>query len=349
MRRWAVGSVVVLAAATSSISGAIDPPIQHATSPAVEQPATTPDAMSLNTHQLQHLMQRAEADSNTPNSSACASALLFVGDSRDRGIYADRLLTGDCQETGTRVMTLNKSDGSPCDFFMDGIATCRRGPIQQLGHFCHYGVSADGIYSPAAYQGCHSHSGWNGGGWSPEIDSPALVIEAVRRFVATQLGRQSHLIVVFSSMMWDVARRCLQFPDEPFEQWSESFLANYTELVDAVAKIVAAADGTLVLTTGYLPSYHWHCFTLSNHSGTNFTHVHFTQEVVRRLAPRVGAVLLDQQVVLRTHYKNGPRDVLMDDKHANEAGRALIWVELRATVNRVLQKRGCSTAPIGSE
>ena len=245
---------------------------------------------------------------------------------------------------------------------MNGSASCYgrgTGAIAQLAFSAHYGASLGGLVSPAAYHGCHALVDWNGPGWTnptttpyqeenpatwPAIDPHALVLESLKRFTMTQWRRENHLVVVFSTMMWDLARRCLVVQDEPFEHWAHGFRSNYTKLAQAVAKAAAEVGATLVLVVEYEPSTRWYCLDSKKCSGAiNLNYVHFAQRVVREVAAQDNRTwLLDSHAAFtREGLGKGKSRAffLQDDRHANKAGRELLWSELQVVVRRTLQQR----------
>ena len=207
-------------------------------------------------------------------------AVLLLGDSRDRLLYQDvalRACTGHNASAHRVLWWVEPFNANRSSDAADGYSTkhqveMKGGTIctpssqwSAVGYFGHYGVAADGRYIGAAYTS-HGHHDWQGPGWTdaivggrPQVNSPVLAAEAVRRFVAA-FGRSAPVVVVLSSMLWDLARRCLNEPNQQLSDWRAGFHANYTALARAVgALIVGHPENRLLLTTGYFPAPRWYC------------------------------------------------------------------------------------------
>lgn len=294
-------------------------------------------------------------------------AILLLGDSRDRYVFDDQLLTSCSAESARRGETTKKKLRWPsptcarlakpheksCGRFgcakhrMNGSAACSFGV---LGHVDHYGVAPDGAYNPIAWS-THAHYGWNGAGFDEAsadtdiadddatgefrrecrhfegravIRGHELILEAVERFAAC-VPSDLKLRVVFSSMLWDMARHCLCLPDEPYDAWAATLRTNYTLIARRLAETVASHGGKLFLTTGYLPREDWYCIKASP-----LSYARHAASVARGVAPTVGARLIDLQRLFGTFARGD--ELLRDDRHANERGRAMQWAAIAQAV-----------------
>ncbi|KAL3899332.1 MAG: hypothetical protein SGPRY_012659 [Prymnesium sp.] len=104
-------------------------------------------------------------------------------------------------------------------------ALCRAdSPLYALAYLSHYGVSTDRLYHRAWRY--HLHEQWADGASQP-LDSVALTTEAVRRF-ARNCPPRSNLMILYSSLFWDLARKADHFRTMPVDVWADEYSTNYS-------------------------------------------------------------------------------------------------------------------------
>lgn len=222
--------------------------------------------------------------------------------------------------------------------------TCAEGSsLGSIGYLAHYGVANDSYFP---HYLAHKHVGWDGPGWSADnqdVSSPALIVEAARRFLAStpncnNTSSGSGLcVIVFSSMLWDMARHCAHFSRQPLGKWSVEFLANYSAVASALQTEVSHAPGArLVLTTGYLISEKVRPYTNPNGSSC-FTSLAFetaANDASRLVAAQLRVPLIDLESVFIDLYPNrGLTPYLRDNIHADKIGLDIQWAAVRATLD----------------
>ncbi|KAL1525498.1 hypothetical protein AB1Y20_020354 [Prymnesium parvum] len=137
---------------------------------------------------------------------------------------------------------------------MSAGALCRAGaPLAALAYLSHYGVSPDRVYfSPWRY---HLHEGW---GEAQPADSAALSVEALRRF-ARRAPAGASVVVVYASLVWDLARRDEHFATQPHGAWAREFAANYSALTRELRAQLPPTAAALLLALEYevSPALQW--------------------------------------------------------------------------------------------
>ena len=198
-----------------------------------------------------------------------------------------------------------------------------------LAFFAHYGVSSDGqYYSDIA---THEHFGWRGPGWAEDAhgyhaDSPALVVEAATRFIRSSPFNAS--CVVFSSMLWDIARHKQLHRNQPLDEWRKEYEANISSVVGRLQNAIHTArrGGALLLVKEY-PVIPHHAFRNSSRpvwegSPWDDKLVSMVNSVVLHLARRANLRIVDLAAAMGSlDGQTGYTDWI----HPSAAGAAAIW------------------------
>ena len=278
--------------------------------------------------------------------------ILLIGDSRDRFLYHEILqplcgaggaltswwnpskttkFTGLGQTKVRGIMNFEVRHGQTCD---------PTSSLASIGFMGHYGV-ANSHYIEA-YK-VHGHEGWDGPGWPHDhknINSPALIVEAARRFLNTSNcdGRSGgSCVVVFSSMLWDIARHCSSFPQLSVELWGGDFMTHYSAVALRLQEEIHRYHGRnahLLLTTGYLSRENRDPY-LKPGGGSCNTPRYFegaTHVVARRVAAQLNVPLLDFATIFSDLFPLLASKYLRDNIHANTLGLRIQWAAVRATL-----------------
>jgi len=278
----------------------------------------------------------------TESSSIVASRvnILLIGDSRDRFLYHE-ILQPLCGAGGALTSWWNPSKTTKftglgqtkvqgrSNFEVRHGQTCDpTSSLASIGFMGHYGVADDRYIE--AYK-VHAHEGWDGPGWPHDhkkINSPALIVEAARRFLNTSNcdGRSGgSCVVVFSSMLWDIARHCFSFPQLSVELWGGAFMTQYSAVALRLQEEIHRYHGRnahLLLTTGYLSRENRDPYSEPRGRSCN-TPRYFegaTHVVARRVAAQLNVPLLDFATIFSDLFPLLASEYLRDNIHANTLG-----------------------------
>jgi len=292
--------------------------------------------------------------------------LLLVGDSRDRLLYHDILLPL-CGSGGRPTSWWNPSETEQFSGLGERSANNlyekkQKGPriyqvrhgltcdisssFASIGFMAHYGVANDQYID--AYH-THGHEGWNGPGWigsgqnKNQVNSPALIFEATRRFLNTSNcdpTSGSSCVVIFSSMLWDIARHCFSFPELTVGQWGNTFMDQYSavalKLRDEIRRSHVGAH--LILTTGYLTTDQRAPYLLKG-GGTCNTPRSFelaTHAVARNVSAQLNVPIIDFAVIFSDIFPLATSPYLRDNIHANPDGLRVQWAAIRAALEALV-------------
>jgi hypothetical protein len=284
--------------------------------------------------------------------------ILLVGDSRDRYLYHE-ILQPLCGSSGrptawwnpSKTQTFN-SNGQHVEHGKKNIFEVRHGQtcdstssLGSIGYMAHYGVAND-HYIGGYHE--HGHEGWDGPGWSNDedgVNSPALIVEATRRFLDTSECESTaggSCVVLFSSMVWDLARHCHFFPEVTEEQWGKEFMAQYSsvtlKLQDEIHRPQAGGRARLFLTTGYLTTDKHAPYTSPDgadcHTPLSFERT--AQVVSRNVSAQLYVPILDFAAIFDDLFPSATSIFLRDNIHANLDGLKIQWAAIRAAVEETL-------------
>tara|TARA_B100000795_G_scaffold65267_2_gene44331 strand:- start:1091 stop:2215 length:1125 start_codon:yes stop_codon:yes gene_type:complete len=125
--------------------------------------------------------------------------------------------------------------------------------LAAAGYLIHYGVSSTPPYH-RVWLG-HGQPNWGGLGWSQSqvtksrgtttANSAALAVEAAWRF-ATRAPDSSRVVVVYSSLAWDLARYAdyaeKRQPRQPNDVWADEWRANYSKIMNGLVAALRLRD-----------------------------------------------------------------------------------------------------------
>lgn len=225
-----------------------------------------------------------------------------------------------------------------------GEICAERSSLGSIGFLAHYGVANDSYFP--IYNESHNHQGWDGPGWSADnqaINSPDLIIEAARRFLATtscDTSSGGRCVIVFSSMLWDMGRHCIHLSNQSLGEWSVEFLANYSAVASALQAEISDTPGAdLILTAGF-PSSEKGPFLapwtlpggLDCHTPPAFQRA--TNAAARTAAIKLGIPLIDLAGIFGDVFFNAlPSSYLRDFVHPLAHGLQLHWAAVRAVTS----------------
>jgi len=156
-------------------------------------------------------------------------SVLLLGDSRSRFTFS-HIAPGLCTPSTLRCMSSlcfihHNFTKLPPDVRVMGEVTCSpSAPLRHLAYFLHYGVSPTGPYHSVPG---HQHFGDN-------LGSHLLMQHAVgwfRRAVQRDLPQSSPkrpLLIVLSSLAWDLGRRMAHFRGQASHDWVREYHHNFS-------------------------------------------------------------------------------------------------------------------------
>lgn len=258
-------------------------------------------------------------------------AVLLLGDSRGRTVFRDQVGPWCTEEADDAEDWAAPADVST---HVASATTCKPySPFDAFGFFLHYGVSSDGHYHHTRFGWRdHGHNNWGGPGWEdpkdenadPKIDSRALATEAARRFVAwARRGALGPVVVVVTSMVWDIFRKAEWYPSQSREAWGIEYQRNYSLLAQNVLREVGS-DGMVLLSTSSPLNLSSYNDELSEDVAMHVRQVH------KALGKRYSNVHLLDTWASSNRFNRG--SLLMDDIHPNKPGTRIDFRLLTRTL-----------------
>lgn len=263
-------------------------------------------------------------------------SIFLLGDSRGRFTFAH--LAPDVCERNLRCNFIghcraNSSVAGLVSKDTKGSVTCSKGSgLGQLGYALHYGVAGpDGPYhfAPRHYSAADACLG-----------SPSIMR---RELAAFKQQSRPPLIVVLSSLMWDLGRR-LKLPTQPDEQWAASYETNLTAAAQMLQRTLdAKRDEHLVLVADY------GCLHEASRGGDSSSYCHLYGSTAARLAAHAAKAVgrkLDLRVIdLERRFRSRLPELLMWQQmgsnkssigymHPAPAGACVLWAALQQAGHR---------------
>ena len=263
-------------------------------------------------------------------------SVFLLGDSRGRFTFAH--LAPDVCERRLRCNFIgrcraNSSVASLVSQDAKGSVQCASGSgLGQLGYALHYGVAGpDGPYhfAPRHYSAADARLG-----------SPSLMR---RELAAFRQHSRPPLIVVLSSLLWDLGRR-LKLPPQSDEQWAAAYETNLTAAARMLqGTLDARSDEHLVLVADY------GCQHEGSRGGDSSSYCHMYGGATARLAAHaakaVGKRLGLRVVDLERRFRGRLPELLMWQQigankssigymHPAPAGACVLWASLQRAGRR---------------
>lgn len=261
-------------------------------------------------------------------------SVFLLGDSRGRFSFAH--LAPDVCERRLRCNFIGRCRANSSVVGLvsqdtKGIVQCARDSgLGQLGYALHYGVSASPPYhiAPRHYNAADARLG-------------SRMI--MRRDAAFRQQSRPPLLVVLSSLLWDLGRR-LKLPKQPDEEWAAAYETNLTAASQAVqGTLDAGRDEHLVLVADY------GCLHEGQRGGDGGSYCHLYGGTAARLAARaakaVGRRLGLHVIDLERRFRGRLPELLMWQQmgankssvgymHPAPAGACVLWAALRRAGRR---------------
>jgi len=162
---------------------------------------------------------------------AAAPSLLYLGDSRGRFSFsqlAPTLCEPSLHCSFIGLCKLNRTASDHRFHFTSGSVSCSRSAgLSRFGYALHYGVAAEGPY----HQPRNHYTATDA-----KLGSLRLMTRELASYRSLLPKQRPPLLVLFSSLLWDIARRLL-LPPLSDARWAAAYEANLTA---AVAQLQAA-------------------------------------------------------------------------------------------------------------
>ena len=307
-------------------------------------------------------------------------SLLLLGDSRDRLLYGQTVARWCTGIVGVPCKGMSRQNGTGAahcyswqwaapGFFpiasyhqTAGGALCNRSqqamPLAAYGYMIVYGVSP---VPPYLHDwSTHPHANWSGLGWMdgsadgerPRVNSAALAVEAAWRF-ASRAPPDSCVVVVYSSLLWDLGRRVELYPHQHVYDWAAEYRSNYSRVVSAIGAALALRDtlrapaphagsattrSVLALSTPFYVDPRWKFYEPRANATVRLAELAASH--VRATAAAHGLPLVDWQTRFREAPPAGEADknALTDPlSHPGPRGVSLAWSEVTKTLASTFQ------------
>jgi hypothetical protein len=263
--------------------------------------------------------------------SSTTSALLFLGDSRSRYMFAHicpilchpvychpSKATCKMSRSIWRKDSVSSAGGMDCNSSM---------PFSRMGYYVHYGISP----SPPYWENpSHFHKD------AEYLTSHQLMARAVTDFAAG-LHVSTPIVVVFSSFMWDVARHHQFFRHQNSTQWASEYGMNYSLAIQAVERALAPHAHQLVVVADYgcwdtIGSF---CARVQRNTTTLLEpYVVQAAKEVKRIADIFSIAFIDLSAAFQDNWhrmllKQGTSGGVVKYHHPSPSGCKFEWSKLR--------------------
>lgn len=267
------------------------------------------------------------------------AAVLLLGDSRSRFLFAEygprvcRPMSCDSSAYCAQATALWPRDNR----WSAGAAACSSSNnLTRMGYYAHMGVA---LAPPYWHNPSHYHDFFEPNGNQTPPTSLDLMLHAVHEFQQS-LPLATPVVVVFSSFMWDLARKWEYFPQQSDDDWLHEYEANLTTVAHALKRnlqghnVVTSHAHQLVVVADYgcwaTPPASPFCAHAHHNSSKLDLLVERAAAAVTTVANRMGLPLVNLAPIFQKRW----RALVLEEgeghkyHHPNSAGCSVEWAAL---------------------